>query len=274
MNQKKPLKVISASRRIELPGFFPDRLVSLLEKRCPPDSVHTLVIWSKNPSSLLNHKKLHAELKKYHQIFLHFTITGMGNSFLEPNIPRTREMLKLLPDLISFLGDTRRIRVRFDPIVHLIMPDKTAYTNINHFLEIAEASRKAGISEMVISWMDLYGKVEKRLKKYSIFPVQLGSGEWEKEAEWLVNEAKKRNINLHACCVNGLPVSRCIDGPVLNGLHPQNENASEKKASGQRALCGCTESRDIGWYNTCPGGCVYCYANPVSASGLKGSYPE
>ncbi|MBF6568416.1 MAG: DUF1848 family protein [Candidatus Binataceae bacterium] len=29
---------------------------------------------------------------------------------------------------------------------------------------------------------------------------------------------------------------------------------------GNRAECGCFASRDIGEYDTCPHGCVYCYA--------------
>ena len=35
----------------------------------------------------------------------------------------------------------------------------------------------------------------------------------------------------------------------------------DNRDKGQRALCGCTVSKDIGQYNTCPHQCEYCYAN-------------
>jgi hypothetical protein len=81
--------------------------------------------------------------------------------------------------------------------------------------------------------------------------------------------AAARGLVLHACSqpalagVPGVRPSACIDGAILETLHPQREPASRRKDRGQRAACLCTESKDIGSYTqACPHGCVYCYANP------------
>ena len=37
----------------------------------------------------------------------------------------------------------------------------------------------------------------------------------------------------------------------------------------KRQLCGCIKSKDIGQYDTCPHGCLYCYANTSSESASR-----
>jgi len=256
-------KVISASRRIEMPGFFPEPLAALLENRCPPEAVHTLVLWTKHPGNILNHAVLRNRLQRYRQVILHLTVTGMGGGFLERNIPPVEEVLEHLPGLVEFLGDPERLRLRFDPIVHLKLPDGRIYSNLGRFEQIASAARSAGVREIVTSWMEAYPKVIGRLRTFAISPIVLSGKEWEKESGSLASRAASLGIRLTGCCVAGWPQGACIDGTALNRLHPGGERASVLRARGQRPRCGCTESWDIGWYYRCPGGCLYCYANPA-----------
>ena len=53
--------------------------------------------------------------------------------------------------------------------------------------------------------------------------------------------------------------AHCIDGDLLAELFPDRPLISQFKPT--REQCGCVASRDIGMYDSCPHGCVYCYAN-------------
>ncbi|MDE7401842.1 MAG: DUF1848 domain-containing protein [Muribaculaceae bacterium] len=58
------------------------------------------------------------------------------------------------------------------------------------------------------------------------------------------------------------------EGIILDDRHYAFRTRNNRD-SGQRQYCGCISAKDIGQYNTCPHGCVYCYANSSPDSARK-----
>lgn len=257
---KSPI-VISASRRTDLVGCYPDALIARL-KEYPPDTVHSLVIWTKNPLPLLNNIRLRKAVQQYTQMYIHVTVTGMGGGIFEPRIPKPEKVLAILPELITLAGDPRRIVWRFDPIVHFKKKQKK-YSNLSMFSSLAKEFAENKIRAIKTSWVSPYQKVIRNLNKFGWELEDISLEQKKKEALGLEKIARAGGQCIEYCCVEGFALSRCIDGFRLIELHPSGQACSTKRARHQRTLCGCTESIDIGWYTqTCLHGCVYCYANP------------
>jgi hypothetical protein len=79
--------------------------------------------------------------------------------------------------------------------------------------------------------------------------------------------ADKYGITLFACAedtiyskVPGIEKAHCVDGDIINEIC-KDEPKDNFDVSPSRTGCGCIESRDIGYYDSCPHGCIYCYAN-------------
>ncbi len=260
--------VLSASRRTEILRF-PDHLVKTLARRYPPERVHTIVLWTKTPQLIFN-EPVRSVLNQFN-LFILCTVTGLGGTFLEPNIPKPIEVSTYLPRIIDeFLGgNPEKIHVRFDPILNLLV-DGQKFTNLDRFPEVIELVASTGIKTIRVSWATYYPKVKERLDKRGIGITDFAL---EAQARYLVNNAEEYGIELRGCCVDpkfaemGIKNAGCIDGEELQRLHPTREPYNEEKASGQRELCRCTRSIDIGWYSMlCPNGCVYCYANPAGCA--------
>jgi hypothetical protein len=71
-------------------------------------------------------------------------------------------------------------------------------------------------------------------------------------------------MRLSTCAEEGLEVpgvesGRCVDAELLARQRP--DLRVRARPAPTRPGCGCVESIDIGAYDTCSYGCVYCYAN-------------
>jgi hypothetical protein len=277
-------KIISASRRTDLVAFFPEWLASaFMEEKAKvygpsghvysvnlsPDAVHTIVLWSKNFANLLeNEAGLKDVVGKYDQIYLHFSITGLGGTFIERGVPSYRKALSQLDDLVNFVEKPWRVSVRFDPVVYWREGDRVL-TNLHVFEKIAPDLEKRGIHDIRFSFAQWYGKAKRRAANHGFFYIDPPQEKKLEDAAYLVQIAKKWNLNLFSCsqdfltAVNGIRPSSCIDGSYLQSLHPHRERVSTQKDRTQRKECRCTDSVDIGSYTQCcPHCCLYCYANP------------
>lgn len=258
---KEPL-VLSASRRTDMVGCFPEALVERL-KEYPPERVHTIVLWTKSPKNMLLRGKLREVLSCYRHIFVHLTITGMGGSAFEPRIPSWEETTGMLNEILEVTKSPERICWRFDPIFKVKRDGGEEFSNLAFFSRLAEAIAPFGIKQVMVSWVSPYKKVSARMAKSGWRLCEKSAEEKGRQADFLIKVCEQFGFSLGFCSMEGFPVSRCVDGDRLSRLHPDGLSCSNEKARGQRKLCGCTRSLDIGWYtDRCQHGCLYCYALP------------
>jgi DNA repair photolyase len=160
------------------------------------------------------------------------------------------------------VGLPERVRVRPDPIICLKHNGKSL-SNVESVTKIIESASKMGIKTFSTSFANIYPKVGERLIKNGFVLLEYQTSKKRQIIMDLQKTAGENGAILYTCATPGFPSSRCIDGELLTKLHPKNEPCRTDKAAGQRALCGCTHSIDIGWYDMlCKSGCLYCYANP------------
>lgn len=263
--------IISASRRTDIPAYFSDWFYNRIEKgfvlvRNPmnihqvsninisPDVVDCIVFWTRNPRKFIERLEM---LEKY-QFYFQYTITGYGRQ-LEPNVPSLEESISCFQTLSKLIG-AHRVIWRYDPII--ITGERNLEYHINHFNSIAE--KLSGYTrKCVISFVDYYKKTVKNLKNINY--KELTSDEIIKLSTQLSNLGRKYNIALASCSEAidlerfGIVHGKCIDDKLIEEITGVTFDIDKDKS--QRKECGCIASIDIGAYNTCSNGCLYCYAN-------------
>jgi len=269
-------RIISVSRRTDIPAFYGDWFIRRLEEGfagvvnpfggrkyivlLKPADVVCFVFWSKNFSPFLENLKVIDRMG--YKFYFNYTVTALPGVF-EGNVERHAaiEGLKQLSRTYS----PQHINWRFDPIIISSVCGRDFY--IRAFEELA--SEFEGLVERCyFSFVTEYGKVKRsfeQLERTAGVKITSCGEDFKIDlANELAEIAKNHGMRMFSCCgdylVNDcIQKGHCINGSVIESLFFPEGLAYKEKPT--RKECGCTESSDIGTYDTCPHGCVYCYAN-------------
>jgi|CZCA01.1.fsa_nt_gi hypothetical protein len=285
--------IISASRRTDIPAFYsewfmnrisagfclvpnPLRPTQVSRVSLVQDEVDAIVFWSRDPRPLIPYLG-ELDTMGYRHIF-QFTINGYPG-LLEPGSPKLETAVAAFTRLADRIGPLRVVW-RYDPI---ILSDITPPEyHVQRFAEIAEAL-EGSTMRVVVSLLDFYRKTKRRLRaleqdgrialwkmEASGTPGQLDGGVLTMLAR-MAETARNRGMEITSCAepydlsACGIAHGACIDADMLRGA--LGIEVGGTKDPGQRSECRCAASRDIGVYDTCRHGCVYCYATDGTGPG-------
>jgi Domain of unknown function (DUF1848) len=263
--------IISVSRRTDIPAFFAEWFMNRIREgfvciRNPfnprqvrkislqPKDVDCLVFWTKNPANLFPY---FAQLSAYN-FYFQFTLTPY-DQLLEPGLPPKPYLIELFKELSRKLGKERVIW-RYDPIV--ISQDMPVTFHTSAFAAMATALH-GYTRRCVISFLDMYKKCERNLKE--VQPLPITAAMMQEIAKSFASIAAKNELELVTCAEEidlssyGIAHGKCIDDQLIAEISGKPLRIAKDKT--QRPLCNCATSIDIGDYNTCLHGCLYCYAN-------------
>lgn len=277
--------VISASRATDIPAFHSEWFMERLrEGHCAWQNpfnaaqrmyvsfsqCRVLVFWTKNPLPLLPYLDEITDLG--YQCYFHYTLNNYDAENLEPHLPSREQRIATFQQLSTHLG-AEKVIWRYDPII--IGKNLTTTTHIAR-IDALGTALSPYTHKLVFSSLDMYkktihnlGKIDATLRPPDIQEIQsIARGIATANAHWqpalqLANCAEAMDF-----AYLGIKKNSCIDAELILRLCPHDKAITEHytqqkkcKDTGQRKNCGCAESKDIGCYNTCLHGCVYCYAN-------------
>ncbi len=240
-----------------------------------PDQVHSIVFWSKDFGDFLAHDYGKVLEQRGFHLFFNFTINSPQPQ-LEPQVPPLDARLEQLAQLCAQHGPAC-IQWRFDPICYFTNRRAEPQTNLDQFETIARCAARYGIDVCITSFVDLYRKVQRRLKSEDALrlydpPMAAKSAQIMEMAAVLAD----LDIQLHLCCekevLAALPhptvvqPAACIPTGRLASLYGPGLDPSQDPGQRKAEGCRCGVSKDIGSYalHPCHHNCLFCYANPSS----------
>lgn len=267
--------ILSASRRTDIPAYYSSWLLNRLQEgsvcvrnpfnrrqvsriRLDGGAVEAAVLWTKNPAPMLG--RLDALVRLVPVCCFQFTVNAYGRD-VETNLPdREAVVIPAFKELSGRLGP-ERVVWRYDPI--FLTERCGALWHMERFAALADAlaphTRKC-----VISFLDLYQKTRRNMEGLGLLPFP--PEKQRQLAGALARIARAHGLAVESCAEPldlscfGIAHGRCVDAELLARLAGLPPPKASKDRS-QRAWCGCAPSVDIGAYDCCPTGCLYCYAN-------------
>ncbi len=267
--------IVSASYRTDIPAFHADWFGARLSAgfcdvasprggrpfrvALTPDRVDGFVFWTRNAAPFGGVLERVAGLGI--PFVVQYTVTGYPRA-LDAHTPGVAPAAAQIAALANRFGP-RAVVWRYDPVVDSSLTPRGWHER--NFAGIA--ARLAGsVDECTVSFMHVYRKTRRRLDAAA----RRSGFSWrDPEADEkrglcarLAGLAAERGLRLSVCsqpefAAAPAVAARCIDAARLGGLAGRDVSARRK---GNRPGCLCAESRDVGAYDTCAHGCVYCYA--------------
>lgn len=261
--------ILNLGNRTDIPAFYSEWFYNRLKEgsvcvRNPyvpnlvtryqlrPDLVDILVFGTKNPAPMLPDLNKMNDFQQ--QWFI--SITPYERD-IEPGVPPCSEVIESTGRLSAQLGK-RAVVWRYDPVFIARRYDLDFHLKSFEYM----ASLLEGICEVcVISFVDLYKKTLRNFPDVK----EVSREDQHFLAKHFVKIAGSYGMRVKSCAESreldayGVDSSGCFmkkDLQDLTGL----EYVIPKKKS-KRESCDCLLENEIGAYNSCPHGCLYCYAN-------------
>lgn len=271
------MQIVSASRRTDIPAWYGTWFMNRIRAgrasyknpfggtvhtvSLRPEDVAVFLFWTRDPGPFLPH--LDTLLSMGYKAAFQFTITGYGPP-LEGRVLPPRRAVRRFKELSDRLGP-RFTRWRYDPI--LLAPGFEEPFHLKNFSSLAAAIE--GYTDTChVSFVQFYQKTRRNLETLGgERGVVFEEPEEERKialAASIAEIAAAHGIRLVSCCYPslaraGIPEGACVDPELVYALRPDLPRGLFKPRP-TRPGCRCVESRDIGAYDTCLGGCLYCYA--------------
>lgn len=267
--------IVSASYRTDIPAFYSEWFLRRLAEgfalvRNPysaqmyrvdlrPQRVTGFVFWTRNFGPLLEHLD---RLRAFGRPFVvQFTVTNYPRA-IEPAVIPAAKALEQMHRLAREVHPLCPVW-RYDPVLFTSLTP--AEFHLENFARLA-AGLEGAADEVVISFAQIYAKSRRNLDAAACrhgFHWSDPPDDAKRElAGQLALIARRHGIRLTVCSqpdylAAGAEEARCVDARRLAAISGEPITAPLK---GNRPGCACYESRDIGEYDTCPHGCLYCYA--------------